>query len=577
MADKQKPTLIRNSSKDSAINEPKAQADYDDATQLAEPSFPPIEHDIGEDDSTRIIDTDYSDNTTAINDTTDKTQLPDAGSTGSSDTTSASNSANTDTSNADTSNTNSSNTTGSVATDANANAGSYGTDSTRSSGFHSNSTMAGTQAENSKLGSPNQTTLLKKKRKADDGNLQIGSIIKDRFVMEKVLGAGGMGAVYKALDLRKQEAGDHEPYIAIKLLKGNFQFHSDAFVTLQREAKKTQVLAHPNIVTVYDFDRDDDLIYLTMEELKGHALNDLLKSNAPRVLTQKERISIIEQLANGLSYAHSKGIVHSDLKPANIFVTDKNEVKILDFGIARAANEELYQDNFDAGKLGALTFAYASLEMIQFDPPHPSDDIYALGIIACELLDGTHPFKRKDARQVQHLKLAPKKLSIKNPFVRKTILHAIKLKRADRIQDAKQFQKRLRSARATPKRLALGAVILTAALSVNALYIQTIETDIIPFKSLTIEQQTQFHALIKEGNTALKFKDMQGAVVYFNDAYLIHKSHKDIVKATGDVIGILEGALKNAAEGDKPFIKGQIEALSEYAAFGGSQGSEGNK
>ena len=164
-------------------------------------------------------------------------------------------------------------------------------------------------------------------------SVDIGDTIKNRFVLDDLLGKGGMGSVYRALDLRKKEAGDNKPYIALKLLGDDFKHHPHALITLQREARKTQELAHPNIVTVYDFDRDGDLIYLTMEELKGKSLDELL-ADSETILSLKQKLDILQQIAQGLAYAHSKGIVHSDLKPANIFITDKNIVKILDFGMS---------------------------------------------------------------------------------------------------------------------------------------------------------------------------------------------------------------------------------------------------
>lgn len=410
--------------------------------------------------------------------------------------------------------------------------------------------------------------VLDKTQQIDAGLLKAGSVIRNRFVIQKTLGSGGMGAVYRALDLRKQEAGDDDAYIAIKLLAGAFQHHKEAFVTLQREAKKTQVLAHPNIVTVYDFDRDDDLIYITMEELKGYSLSDYIKGKADRKLSEKESISIIDQLAKGLSYAHSKGIVHSDLKPANIFITEKGTAKILDFGIARAANEEIYKDSFDAGKLGALTFAYASLEMIESKPPHPSDDIYALGIIACELLHGSHPYGRKDAKHVDLKNIKPAKLKIKNPFLRRSLYRSIATKRQDRTANASEFLKRFHRGRRAPRNLALASVLLTAGVAANALYIQNIETELVPFSSLTVEEQNKFHTLIGEGNYALGFNDVQGAVAHFNDAYLIHQSHDDIKNAKKRILALYDQALNAAdSEQDKAFINSQLSALKEYPMF----------
>ena len=99
-----------------------------------------------------------------------------------------------------------------------------------------------------------------------------GHIIRDRFVLEEELGAGGMGKVFKALDRLRQEAQDREPYVAIKILSKGVSSHPLAFMALQREAKKAQKLSHPNVVRVFDFDRDGPNIYIVMEYLSGRSL-----------------------------------------------------------------------------------------------------------------------------------------------------------------------------------------------------------------------------------------------------------------------------------------------------------------
>ncbi|QIB67050.1 serine/threonine-protein kinase [Kineobactrum salinum] len=180
-----------------------------------------------------------------------------------------------------------------------------------------------------------------------------GRLLKKRFVLEDVLGEGGMGLVYKARDLRKVEAEDRNPYIAVKVLGQNFKDHPQAFVSLQQEAVKSQKLAHPNIVTVHDFDRDGDTIFMTMELLKGDPLDSLLRLEAP--FSKEVALRYFNDLCAGLDYAHKRGLIHSDFKPGNIFVTTGGTVKILDFGIARAASKGALSHDYDAGELGALT------------------------------------------------------------------------------------------------------------------------------------------------------------------------------------------------------------------------------
>ncbi|HED15724.1 MAG TPA: serine/threonine protein kinase, partial [Gammaproteobacteria bacterium] len=169
--------------------------------------------------------------------------------------------------------------------------------------------------------------------------LEPGSVLKDRFVLENKIGSGGMGVVFKARDLRREEALDKEPHVAIKLLNNKYQDKPYAFIALQREAKKAQKLAHPNIINVYDFDRDGSLMMMTMEYLEGQSLQPLIRNFKDAPIETEQAFSFIRDICSALSYAHRNKIVHADIKPANIFLTNTNQVKLLDFGIARAVQE----------------------------------------------------------------------------------------------------------------------------------------------------------------------------------------------------------------------------------------------
>ncbi len=232
--------------------------------------------------------------------------------------------------------------------------------------------------------------------------LEPGSILKDRFVLEQKIGAGGMGMVFRARDLRREEALDKEPYVAIKLLNNKYQDKPYAFIALQREAKKAQKLSHPNIITVYDFDRDGSLMMMTMELLEGQSLLQLIRSQQKKPLALPQAFSIIRDICRALSHAHRNRIVHADIKPANVFITSNNQVKILDFGIARAVQEIMVEGAeetaFSPDMYAALTPTYASREMLLGEKARASDDIYALACISYELLTGHHPFGRKTAK-----------------------------------------------------------------------------------------------------------------------------------------------------------------------------------
>ncbi len=400
-----------------------------------------------------------------------------------------------------------------------------------------------------------------------DLRLSPGDVIKERFVLKRLLGTGGMGEVFRALDLRKQEAGDNNPYIAIKILGEGFKHHPQALITLQREAKKTQELAHPNIVTVYDFDRDGELIYLTMEELKGDSLGNIL-ADSRGTLSTRQKWDIVREVASGLAYAHSRGIVHSDLKPANVFVTEDNRVKILDFGIARAVNQEVYQDNFDAGELGAVTYPYASLEMLQFMPPHPSDDIYALGIIACELLNGRHPFSGADAQQVHDNHSAPLLPPLKNPLLRSLLRRSLALQRSNRIVDAGQFLRRLKFAMAGPRRLSIAACVMLLALAGNYFYLESRIPGPVPLSALPQEEQQAFLEYLAESERAFSVGALNDAVIHVNAAWEIHDSDARVVEAVERITARLRDSIAQESDpGMQRLLRRQFDELRRYPAF----------
>ena len=206
-----------------------------------------------------------------------------------------------------------------------------------------------------------------------------GCVLRDRFVLEEVIGSGGMSVVFRALDRRREEALDRQPHVAIKVLGDEFKRHPDALRALQRESRKTQRLAHPNIASVYDFDRDGPNVYMVMELLVGEPLDALLRRRGLLGLEKAEALRMLSEMGAGLSHAHGFGIVHSDFKPSNAFVTLSGETKLIDFGVSRATKPAIPGNTaltmFDAGKLGAITVAYCSPEQMLGDAdPDPRDD-----------------------------------------------------------------------------------------------------------------------------------------------------------------------------------------------------------
>jgi formylglycine-generating enzyme required for sulfatase activity len=273
--------------------------------------------------------------------------------------------------------------------------------------------------------------------------LGTGSVLLSRFKLLEMIGEGGMSRVYKAVDLRKIEAGAVDPHIAIKVLTVPFASPSDAMAVLSREAHSLQSLTHPNIVRVFDCDRDNDIVFMTMELLSGQSLFDKMRAaKSVGGLSRDAARRLIKSIGNALEFAHAKNILHGDLKPGNVFITHTGEIKVIDFGLARlmvqpgeaqpkaAANA--------ADRLRALTPAYASPEMLENETPDPRDDVYALACVAWKLMTGELPFKTKDpaaARNVAQL-ACPRELS-RREF--RALCHALQFEREKRTPSARQL------------------------------------------------------------------------------------------------------------------------------------------
>ena len=229
----------------------------------------------------------------------------------------------------------------------------------------------------------------------------VGAVLQGRFKLVERIGEGGMSRVYKAIDMRRVEAHSPNPFLAVKVLTIPVDHYFDSIKALDREADKLRSLTHPNIVRVIDVDRDGQTVFMTMEFLSGESLHDKLRPAKAVTLSTERRREIVASIAQALEFAHRTGIVHGDLKPGNVIITDNGDVKVIDFGIARflarpkEAGAAAPGRNWEA--LSALTPPYASPEMIEDQEPDARDDVYALACIAHEMLTGRHPFARASA------------------------------------------------------------------------------------------------------------------------------------------------------------------------------------
>ncbi|PXF64210.1 serine/threonine-protein kinase [Kangiella spongicola] len=276
-------------------------------------------------------------------------------------------------------------------------------------------------------------------------NLKIGDTLSQRYKLVESLGSGGMSEVYKAKDLFAENAGDKSPYVAVKVLSNEFADHPDAVTIMQREAKKTRELSHPNIVQVYDFVFEKHLCYIVMELLEGESLDKLIKRSRPNGLPKSGVLKVIQQMSSALTFAHSKGVLHSDLKPSNIFITQKQDVKIFDFGVARALKQQIdeyaVQTHSDEPEfdVGGFTPAYASPNMLTNQPIDVRDDVYGLACITYEMLTSKHPYDRTPADKALAKQMQPKKCRKLSLFAWKGLKRGLALKHNERSVNVDSF------------------------------------------------------------------------------------------------------------------------------------------
>jgi len=356
-----------------------------------------------------------------------------------------------------------------------------------------------------------------------DGNeeeeivLEPNMLIRDNYRLIERIGEGGMGVVWKAIDL-VQEAGDsRNPYVAIKFLSRQFKQHPDGFKALVREFARYQRLNHPNIVRAYALSHIGGTAFIVMEFLSGISLKPFIRSHLNGI-SLKEAEPIIQGMSKALSYAHQEGIIHLDFKPDNVFYEPEQKlVKIIDFGIARLRKQsDREETRYDPGNLKAFTEPYASREMLLGLEPAPDDDIYALACITYELLSGKHPFDRKTASKAEMEKLSPKPISGLTRQQNNALLRALAFHRNERTQTVEKFLAELFPKKKKSSGLIVGgsAILLLTALFVGMDMKQSF-FDLLPVSETPVQKQEEIRkakeelARLKREKEAIKKAEME--------------------------------------------------------------------
>ena len=264
-----------------------------------------------------------------------------------------------------------------------------------------------------------------------------------KFEIQKVLGAGAMGEVYLGVD---PSIGRE---VAIKTILNPAAQGPEAKERFAREAKAAGVLNHPNLVTIYEFGEDQNVLYIAMEFVRGHDLEELYRDQA---LTRSETLEVLAQVCDGLSFAHRQGIVHRDIKPSNVRVQRDGRrlhAKVMDFGVAKVSNSDMTATGMVMG-----TVSYMAPEYIRSGKPDPRSDLFAVGVMLYEALSGRKPFAGDTTPTILYkiVNEPPEPIDVSqlqgiSPAIKSVLDRGLTKNPEERFQTAEDFAKALRAAK----------------------------------------------------------------------------------------------------------------------------------
>jgi serine/threonine protein kinase len=291
-------------------------------------------------------------------------------------------------------------------------------------------------------------------------DVAIGDLLRGRYRVRGVLGQGGMGTVFEAIDEYRLDMPTSGQRIAVKVLHTAVTQREELLAELQREFQHLQLLSHPNIVRVHEFDRDGDNAFFTMELLSGALLSAVLDARNAVALPRPYALVVMRDVGAALAHAHSRGIVHGDINPQNIFITNSGELRVLDFG----ASHKVLRDRWTAGSSLAqrtpfATPGYASCQLIEGQHPDARDDLFAFACVSYLLLSGQHPFPNRTAVEARAKRVRPARPPGLTGQQWRILREGLRWERDRRPADVQKWLERFDLAAAAPRLPPLAALV----------------------------------------------------------------------------------------------------------------------
>ena len=393
-----------------------------------------------------------------------------------------------------------------------------------------------------------------------------------RYEILGLLGVGGMGEVYRARDSRL------ERHVAIKVLPAKFAANAEALARFRRESKAIAALSQPNIRSIYDIDAEDQTTFAVMELLEGQTLAEALGRSSR--LGWQSAVGIALDIAEGLAAAHAKGIIHRDIKPQNIFVTEEGTSKILDFGLARV-DSSMDGADYAAGLTATMTLAtqpgavmgtvqYMSPEQVRGKPADARSDVFSFGCVLYEMLTGKRLFAGQSMADTMAAILHEDPAALADagapvpPDLQRVVSHCLEKNPERRFQSARELPFPLRGLLSNSGAVSPAPYDRVASGPARAVHEETPSVAVLPFVNMSSDNENEFFSdgLAEELINALS--KIEGLKVASRTSAFAYKGKNQDIRDIGEHLNvktILEGSVRKS--GDRLRIRSQLVNVAD--------------